>query len=691
MGKPHYKAFLSYSHTDERWAKWLHRALENYRIPRGVQGVSATDRRIAPVFRDREELAAAATLSSSIRDALSRSENLVVLCSPDAARSEWVNEEIRQFRQGESSDRVFCIVVEGDAAKVGVGSVFPPALFDGVAQRDQEPLAADPRPWADGKRLALQKLVAAMLGVGLDELRRRDHQRRRIRLAFGGCAATALLVLLIFTMMTWSSEREQKARTEELAGFMVDLGERVGANVDLETLQLMTSQANRVFEDMNWRSLSPDLGIKVALAIRQFAAVSDSQGRKTEAREGYERSLHQLTVLHKRFPENVAVLFELSQAQFYLGDHFFWQEAYDLALPLMEAYEESARLLLQKNPESADYQLELAYALTSQAAIRFDGQIGPIEEVFRLSESSLDRFSRVLVGLPENATLLSHYSNMLAWSAEAQEAVCNLQEAVKARQEVLAVTEQAVGREPGNKVFRAEVAYAHSGLAKLRYQQGRLADAQSLIVRSIDLLETLLVSDPSNTEYRKDINNSQLFHAKVLSGLGDHDDAIEIMVGLAPDFGQMPGAEVGSDGVSVDAHVSYLVDFAALSASVGEAPVAAEALSRALQAIQAHQDMDDRRLKRHLSEARYLDTLLLNESTLDWRMMPDEAFLDESFGRLSCVEYEVLAKQASLAGDRDRMDDHVTLLQRAGYKAPSFLEFCSAQGGCGEASSGGRE
>ena len=33
-----YKAFISYSHSDEEWAKWLHRALETYRVPKHLVG-----------------------------------------------------------------------------------------------------------------------------------------------------------------------------------------------------------------------------------------------------------------------------------------------------------------------------------------------------------------------------------------------------------------------------------------------------------------------------------------------------------------------------------------------------------------------------------------------------------------------------------------------------------------------------
>ena len=55
-----YRAFISYSHADSKWAAWLHKSLETYRVPKHLVGrVTAfgpIPERLAPVFRDREEL-----------------------------------------------------------------------------------------------------------------------------------------------------------------------------------------------------------------------------------------------------------------------------------------------------------------------------------------------------------------------------------------------------------------------------------------------------------------------------------------------------------------------------------------------------------------------------------------------------------------------------------------------------------
>ncbi|MCZ6830962.1 MAG: TIR domain-containing protein [Gammaproteobacteria bacterium] len=38
MAEFKYKAFISYSHADEKWARWSHRALESYKPPKHLIG-----------------------------------------------------------------------------------------------------------------------------------------------------------------------------------------------------------------------------------------------------------------------------------------------------------------------------------------------------------------------------------------------------------------------------------------------------------------------------------------------------------------------------------------------------------------------------------------------------------------------------------------------------------------------------
>lgn len=188
-----YSAFISYNHNDRSWAGWLHRELERYQIPSALVGrpspVGPIKRRLPQVFQDREELAASNDLAKSVREALSQSANLIVICSTNGAKSRWVNEEVREFCKLGRRDRIQCLIVPEahESADRLPDDIFPPALLETAS----EPLAADARKTGDGKRSALLKLVAGMIDVRFDDLRQRDHARRQKRLMILAAAAVA--------------------------------------------------------------------------------------------------------------------------------------------------------------------------------------------------------------------------------------------------------------------------------------------------------------------------------------------------------------------------------------------------------------------------------------------------------------------------------------------------------------------
>ncbi len=113
-----YRAFISYSHSDEKWARWLHRSLETYRMPKHLVGTTTefgpVPEKFAPVFRDRDELATATNLGATLIAALEQSACQIVICSRKSAKSRWVNEEILTFKRLGKAHRIFSLIVDGE-------------------------------------------------------------------------------------------------------------------------------------------------------------------------------------------------------------------------------------------------------------------------------------------------------------------------------------------------------------------------------------------------------------------------------------------------------------------------------------------------------------------------------------------------------------------------------------------------
>lgn len=205
-----YRAFLSYSHADRKVAAWLHHALETYHVPKKLVGretaVGPVPRRLTPIFRDRDELPASGDLNGELIAALHDALFLIVICSPAAARSQWVNEEILTFKRIHGEGRILALIADGKPGPPRADPTAPDECFPRslrfklgpdaeLSTIPAEPIAADMRDDADGKRMARLKLYAGLTGLKLDDLVRREAQRRTRRLL---ALTTASVIGMIF-------------------------------------------------------------------------------------------------------------------------------------------------------------------------------------------------------------------------------------------------------------------------------------------------------------------------------------------------------------------------------------------------------------------------------------------------------------------------------------------------------------
>lgn len=205
-----YRAFISYSHADSRWAGWLHRALEGFVLDKDLIGrktaTGTIPETLRPVFRDRNDFTAGGTLSEQTLAALDASAALIVICSPAAAKSEYVNEEIALFKSRHPDRPVIPLIVTGKPGD-GEAECFPPALRyrvnakGRVTKTANTVLAADAREEGDGKDLAVAKVIASLLGLPADDVFRRAERERRAaarrRRRVQGVVATLALLLAL--------------------------------------------------------------------------------------------------------------------------------------------------------------------------------------------------------------------------------------------------------------------------------------------------------------------------------------------------------------------------------------------------------------------------------------------------------------------------------------------------------------
>ncbi len=230
-----YWAFISYSHQDKAWGDWLHKRLETYRVPRRLVGKphwsGTIPRRLFPIFRDRDELPSSADLGGVLNEALRQSRYQIIICSPRAAQSRWVNEEIKHFKSLGRENQLLAFIVDGEPRVGSERECFPPALrfksdaAGNLTDARTEIVAADARKGRDGRDGAVLKLIAGLLGVSYDDLKQRERQRhlwRNVQWAAVGIAT----FLAAFGGWRWFEQYKEAQALEAHIEKVYDLGRR---------------------------------------------------------------------------------------------------------------------------------------------------------------------------------------------------------------------------------------------------------------------------------------------------------------------------------------------------------------------------------------------------------------------------------------------------------------------------------
>jgi tetratricopeptide (TPR) repeat protein len=488
-----YRAFISYSHSDTRWATWLHRSLESYRPPKSLVGTvtarGMVPEKLAPVFRDREELASSTALGDVLNAALADSACQIVICSPRATQSRWVNEEILAFKRLGREDRIFCFIVDGEPNASDIPGqqaleCFPPALRYALGAGGElssvrmEPIAADARPGKDGRGNARLKLIAGMLGVGFDALRRREQQRRHRRLAIFAGSATAGMVLTsalaVYALLQRGVAQKQMMRAEaeaetarQTTTFLVDLfkvsdpSEARGNTVTAR--EMLDKGAARLDHE-----LAGQPAIRATL-MDTVGTVYMGLGLYKEARPLLDRAIDQRRNLQGTRPE------VLADSLSHLGELAYWQADYAAAeKSYREAIaNESAQPATPQNRVILAKSLHgLGEVLTSQ------GRDADAEQAFR---KALD-IQRQVLG-PAHADIARTLQDL----ALVMDGAGDLKAAIPMMREAVNMQRALNGSQPD-----PGLALAIHNLAELLYEDGSYDGAEQLYAEALAMRHRLL-------------------------------------------------------------------------------------------------------------------------------------------------------------------------------------------------------
>lgn len=516
---PRYWAFLSYSHKDSETADWLHGALEKYRVPRSLVGRKTANGVIpasfSPIFRDRHELAASGDLGHTIRGALDGSRCLIVLCSPESAGSRWTNEEITAFKKAHPSGCVLAAIVAGEpfASEMKgrqAEECFPPALrqkFDSRGRptgKRAEPIAADLRANGDGRQLGLLKIVAGMLGVGLDDLVQREQQRRNKRLTYIAAASLAGMTvtsgLAVFAFDKRDEARDQRREAEGLVGFMLgDLRERLEPIGRLDVLDSVGSRALNYFEKQNKSELSDEALVQRSKALTLMGEIANTRGDLNRALRLYQEAFASTAESVRRHPDDPQRLFDHAQNVFYVGQISYQRGALKDAEKAWREYKRLADRMVALAPNKNDYRLEQVYSSNSLGSVLIDQR--RYGEAANVYQSSLTIAEALAAAEPRKRDYQIRVSNALAWLADAHEYSGALEQALGERERQLRFLSDIQKLDPRDTEIQRHLMTAHRSIGRLLASDGDVAGGLRESLAGVTISDSLYQTEPQNTEW----------------------------------------------------------------------------------------------------------------------------------------------------------------------------------------------
>jgi tetratricopeptide (TPR) repeat protein len=538
-----YRAFISYSHADAATAAWLHRKLEGWRVPKRMREADpALPDRLSPIFRDREELASAGELGPQIQAALAASDALLVVCSPEAARSRWVDAEVRAFKASGRGDRVFALIASGEPGAGDERECFPPSLREG----DSEPLAADLRPGKDGKELALLKLISGLLGVPLDALRQREARRRHQRLLAVTSIAVAVMlvtsVLAVQAMLARQAAERRQKQAEALVGFMLgDLNDKLSQVSRLDILEGAHDHAMEYFESL------PDEDV------------------------------------------TAAVLEQRVQALLRIGNVRQEQGHYDKALQSYLAADKLAGSLAQQSPGNLPRQQVHADLLTFIGTMHW--YKGDVEG----AQSGFDAARKVLVAAqahsPSDAELLFQLSTLENNAGNVNEARGRYDHASECYRRMLSLAQLLAKTAPAFADGKPQLGLAYNNLARMEFMRGNLAAAIAGYRADLAVQEQLAAADRRNHAQAERVVVSRGTLGRVVALSGELDEGASALQSAFD--GALRLHEVEPDSASFHEDVAlYGTQLARLRRLQGDLPASQAALERALAGFAALRKAD---------------------------------------------------------------------------------------------------
>jgi tetratricopeptide (TPR) repeat protein len=388
--------------------------------------------------------------------------------------------------------------------------------------------------------MARLKLIAGLLGVGLDELVQREtHRRYRRMFAATAASVSGMVVMALLTLFAFQARsdavdargdaEERRAAAEDLIEFMLgDLTERLGPVGRLEVLDAVGTKALDYYGYAEPGELDTDSLARRARAMTLIGEIQGLRGNLQEASQAFQRSQETTGELMRRAPDDTQRIYDHAQSTFWMG-YIHWQRGnQERAEPLFEAYLSLAERLTEIEPENTDWQVELGYGKVNMGALLMDrGEWAPAARAFRDGQRI---FHTLVAHDPLRADWQIGLSDTHSWLASAFVELGNLAGARIERELELEIYRTVLAKDPNNSEAGAGLARSNRHLARQLLMTGETDASLKAYERATSLARQRLQNDPENSASAQLAGSVYISHAEALLTLGQTSKAERALV-----------------------------------------------------------------------------------------------------------------------------------------------------------------
>jgi len=526
-----YKAFISYSREDEKYVKKLHTMLETYIIPKELyEKYPNLPKKLSPIFRDIEQLKSGDKLPKEILKKLIHSENLIVVCSPHSAKSEWVNKEILDFKKIYGEDRIFPIIIDGTPYTDDENECFTDALKYKINDKGEltdkktDILASNMIKSADGKEFAQIKLISGLLSVENDDLWNFEEKRKNKRLIRIGISVVIFMLFLV-GVTSYSIKQKNKAEKARYSGeelikhTLFDLTEELEPIGKLNLLKSTQDAVAQYYEEMGNDDNNPNVLRNKSVYYTHSGDFYMTIGDLEKAKKAYKNDLkitEQLANLKYKkleWRDDLSISYErLGDVYKAMGELNNSKRMYEKMLSLREKLNHIKfyRNLYIAYNKMGDFYLDI---LDLDKAKKFYIKAFIKTQKSVSSKSNNTQYQRDL------SVSYDKFGDLFVLTGEISKAIENYERTLEIAEQLLKLDKI------NNTKWQRDISISYEKLAEVYKHMGYLEKAQVIQNKAFIIRKKLAELEPLNSYWQRDLSVSYEKNADIYHLLGEADKA----------------------------------------------------------------------------------------------------------------------------------------------------------------------